>query len=202
MDHKGWYDRTQKEKPFMKIEDIIFITAMGPPGGGRSMISHRMKRHFNCLAYPDLAKESIVMIFKKILGAFVASYSGEISAIIDQIVDSSHCVYMAVADTLKPTPSKSHYTFNLRDISKIMQGVCAADQKTCTKPLDLVRLWVHENQRVFGDRMTKPDKDVLLNLLIIESEKLKLKKTDIFNVERILYGDFISGIDGENRPYI
>lgn len=186
----------------MKIEDIIFITAMGPPGGGRSMISHRMKRHFNCLAYPDLAKESIVMIFKKILGAFVASYSGEISAIIDQIVDSSHCVYMAVADTLKPTPSKSHYTFNLRDISKIMQGVCAADQKTCTKPLDLVRLWVHENQRVFGDRMTKPDKDVLLNLLIIESEKLKLKKTDIFNVERILYGDFISGIDGENRPYI
>lgn len=120
MDHKGWYDRTQKEKPFMRIEDIIFITAMGPPGGGRSAISHRMKRHFNMLAYPDLAKESIVMIFKKILGAFISSYSGEISAIVDQIVDSCHCVYTAVADNLKPTPSKSHYTFNLRDISKII----------------------------------------------------------------------------------
>ena len=105
---------------------------MGPPGGGRSAISHRMKRHFNMLAYPDLAKESIVMIFKKILGAFISSYSGEISAIVDQIVDSCHCVYTAVADNLKPTPSKSHYTFNLRDISKIIQGVCASDSKQTT----------------------------------------------------------------------
>jgi dynein heavy chain len=67
----------------MKIEDIIFITAMGPPGGGRSAISHRMKRHFNMLAYPDLAKESIMMIFNKILNAFISSYSGEISAMIN-----------------------------------------------------------------------------------------------------------------------
>jgi dynein heavy chain len=50
--------------------------------------------------------------------------------------------------------------------------------------------------------MTKPDKEILQDLLLVEAEKLKLKKTDIFNVERILYGDYIAGIDGENRPYI
>jgi dynein heavy chain len=202
LDHKGWYDRSQKEKPFMKIEDIILITAMGPPGGGRSAISHRMKRHFNMLAYPDLAKESIVMIFNKILKAFVASFSGDIAAIIEQVVDSCHCVYTAVADNLKPTPSKSHYTFNLRDISKIVQGVCAADPKSTNSPLELMKLWIHENQRVFGDRMTIPDKAILLDLLLAETEKLKLKKTDIFTVERLLYGDYMNGIDGENRPYV
>jgi hypothetical protein len=65
-----------------------------------------------------------------------------------------------------------------------------------------MRLWIHENQRVFGDRMTIPDKDVLKDLLLVEAEKCKLKKTDIFNADRMLFGDYISGIDGENRPYI
>lgn len=177
MDHKGWYDRSQKEKPFMKIEDIIFISAMGPPGGGRSAISQRMKRHFNILAYPNLAKESITMIFSKIVSAFIGNFSSAISESIDQIVDSTQCVFNGVAERLKPTPSKSHYTFNLRDISKIFQGVCSADQKTTQTTIDIMRLWIHENQRVFGDRMINPqDKEILLDLLLAECEKLKVTK--------------------------
>jgi dynein heavy chain len=34
-DYGGWFDRTQNEI-FKKIEDIQFITSMGPPGGGRN----------------------------------------------------------------------------------------------------------------------------------------------------------------------
>ena len=54
MDYRGWYDRKDKEKPFKKIEDIIFIAAMGPPGGGRSVITQRLQRHFNIMTYTDL----------------------------------------------------------------------------------------------------------------------------------------------------
>jgi dynein heavy chain len=54
MDHHGWYDRKTKEKPFNRIEDIIFITAMGPPGGGRSEITQRLQRHCNIMTYTDL----------------------------------------------------------------------------------------------------------------------------------------------------
>jgi dynein heavy chain len=35
MDHSGWYERKSKEKAWVKVEDIIFVSAMGPPGGGR-----------------------------------------------------------------------------------------------------------------------------------------------------------------------
>jgi len=31
MDHSGWYDRKSKEKPFNRIEDIVFVSAMGLP---------------------------------------------------------------------------------------------------------------------------------------------------------------------------
>jgi len=35
-----------------------------------------------------------------------------------------------------------------------------------------VRLWVHENQRVFGDRMiNNEDKQVLLDLLLDQAER-------------------------------
>lgn len=46
------------------------------------------------------------------------------------------------------------------------------------------------------------DKAVLVDILCVEGEKFKLKREDIFNLERVLYGDYINGIDGENRPYI
>jgi dynein heavy chain len=54
MDHKGWYDRKSKEKPFNKIEDMFFVSAMGPPGGGRAAITARLQRHFNIITYTDL----------------------------------------------------------------------------------------------------------------------------------------------------
>jgi len=46
------------------------------------------------------------------------------------------------------------------------------------------------------------DKNVLLELLLTESDKFKLKKDEIFNSERLIFGDYVNGIDGENRPYI
>lgn len=54
---------------------------------------------------------------------------------------------------LLPIPSKSHYLFNLRDLSKVFQGIYGAHLQTLTCKEHLVALWVHECQRVFADRM-------------------------------------------------
>jgi dynein heavy chain len=42
LDHQGWYNRNEKEKPFMIIQDIIFCSSMGPPGSGREPLTQRL----------------------------------------------------------------------------------------------------------------------------------------------------------------
>jgi len=38
------------------------------------------------------------------------------------LVESSIMLYEDVTRTLRPIPAKPHYTFNLRDLSKVIQG--------------------------------------------------------------------------------
>jgi dynein heavy chain len=47
----------------------------------------------------------------------------------DKLVISSIEVYKTVCTSLLPTPSKSHYTFNLRDLSKVFQGILMVEAK-------------------------------------------------------------------------
>ena len=46
------------------------------------------------------------------------------------------------------------------------------------------------------------DKDVLLDLILQETGKMNLKREQLFTVERLIYGDYFHGIDGDARPYM
>jgi dynein heavy chain len=56
-----------------------------------------------------------------------------------------------------PTPSKSHYTFNLRDFSRVIHGVLLVPSSHLNEPEKLIRLWIHECYRVFYDRLVNGD---------------------------------------------
>ena len=84
-------------------------------------------------------------------------------------------------------------------MSKIFQGICSAHKATVVSKIDLLRLWVHENTRVFGDRMiSQADVEVLNQLMYAETEKLfQVTKEMIMDRERIIFGDYMFGIDGD-----
>lgn len=114
MDHGGWYDRKEKEKPFKKIEEIYFVCAMGPPGGGRSSITQRLQRQFNIITYTDLQRETIQHIFQTILQEFLLNFKEEVKDNIENFTQMTLNVYKEILEgPLKPIPRKSHYTFNL-----------------------------------------------------------------------------------------
>ncbi|CCI45148.1 unnamed protein product [Albugo candida] len=211
-DQGGWYDR--KTLAFRSIVDIVFVSSMGPPGGGRNTLSRRLLRHFNIIGTTEIAADSKKIIFETILSDFcqkLGSESLRAPEIISKLVDSSIDIYNIVSTELLPTPAKSHYTFNLRDLAKVFQGVRMADPGRIVRSEQLVRLWVHELMRVFEDRFTTNEDhmwfqdviklQVLSNFepqLIQDGEETDLehRKQKIWDIvhphESLLFGDYLS----------
>lgn len=201
LDHRGWYNR--KDMLWMKIERLIILTAMGPPGGGRTFITPRVIRHFNIIAYTELDQETVKSIFTQLMGHFYKRYSEPIREAEEQLIDAVLHVYDRVREELLPTPSKSHYTFNLRDIWRVFQGMCSASSKHVLEVKDLLRLWYHENMRVFHDRLTTgEDRKYLTDMLASYFKGFNYEVTDVINVERVLFGDFTQNRDSDVKPYV
>lgn len=68
-----------------------------------------------------------------IFGTIVESWlsrTAELKNLTKLFVTATMKVYSTILVELLPTPAKTHYTFNLRDLSKVFQGVLMLDPTT------------------------------------------------------------------------
>ncbi|KAI9224756.1 dynein heavy chain and region D6 of dynein motor-domain-containing protein [Blastocladiella britannica] len=162
-DHGNWYDR--KDTSRLELIDLQFVAAMGPPGGGRNQITTRFARHFQQIGINSFDQATMQQIFSAILSWHFSAgeFSSDIAALTTPLVNATLGIYTWSVAHLLPTPAKSHYTFNLRDFSKVVQGLTLSKSDTYVDASSMIKLWVHEVMRVFCDRLiSTQDQDLLL----------------------------------------
>ncbi|KAJ9535032.1 hypothetical protein QJQ45_029705, partial [Haematococcus lacustris] len=149
MDYKGWYGlcaaRCQLGGP------------LPPP---LPFCSRRYLRHFNLLALAQVSDDTLAHIFRTILDWHLTSlpFSPAVRQAAPAIIQATLFLYSQSIAKLLPTPTKSHYVFNLRDFARVVQGCMMLPPSSL--PVDggaavlmFKRLWVHEMARVFQDRL-------------------------------------------------
>lgn len=120
MDQGGFYDR---KKLFWKnVQDTQFITACGPPGGGRNKVTPRLMRHVNMVWMPALTSNAMQTILSSVLGGWLGTVKPALRKFAAPLTKATVEGYFRITADLLPTPLKCHYTFNLRDPAKMIQG--------------------------------------------------------------------------------
>ena len=86
-----------------------------------------------------MSDHSKTIIFGSILRTYLTPFENNLVSLSDCIVKSSIDLFSTIVNELLPTPSKSHYTFNLRDLAKIFQGMLMMDVKKMNTKDQLAR---------------------------------------------------------------
>lgn len=126
----GCYDLETKE--FKHLVGMVWVSAMLPV----RVITQRLLRHYQLIYVPAFEQDSLVMIYSTILEWFFTTvenpFGKDIRNLSEKLVDGSIKIFHLVQNckTLLPTPEKSHYIYNMRDLSKIFQGLVRVNGKT------------------------------------------------------------------------
>jgi hypothetical protein len=83
-------------------------------------------------------------VIRKFISQFVL-----MEPLLDVIVGGSIRIFNALKEKLTPTSTKLHYLFNLRDLSKLFQGIYYFKPESLKDDArsSLIRLWAHEISR-------------------------------------------------------
>ena len=69
------YDR--KDLSFRKLQDVQFVAAMSPPGGGRNSVTNRYLRHFSVVSVTAFDGETMSTIFNALVDWWMKRTGGD-----------------------------------------------------------------------------------------------------------------------------
>ena len=123
------------------------------PPSVATMVDPRLLSLFTTFNLVFPSQENLQRIYNSILGNHLKKFPTEIQDLTAKITDMTLKLYRQIVELLPRTPVKFHYIFNLRDLSRVYEGLTRATIDKFTKKESIIRLWRNEALRVFNDRL-------------------------------------------------
>lgn len=197
LDYGHWYDRNKLS--LKDIHNCQYVACMNPTSGSFT-INPRLQRHFSVFAVSFPNNESLTGIYLNILNQHFINAEQKfnvcVTKIAPNIIAASLALHAKVTQVFLPTAIKFHYIFNLRDLSNIFQGLLFSTNDCVGTATDMIRLWIHETCRVYGDKLVD-DKDIdsftKMQTDIVKKSFEELDETFVFDKPNV-FCHFAGGI--------
>uniref|UniRef100_A0A3B3TNK4 Dynein axonemal heavy chain 10 n=1 Tax=Poecilia latipinna TaxID=48699 RepID=A0A3B3TNK4_9TELE len=202
LDRGGIYDRG-KELNYKILKDLGFIAAMGKAGGGRNEVDPRFISLFSVFSSPFPSLNSLHLIYASILKGHTKLFEDAIQKVCDKVTDCTLELYNLIIKDLPPTPSKFHYIFNLRDLSRVYNGLVLTKPEIFVTVTQFVRVWRNECLRIFHDRLIDETDKTLVqgHIKTLVEEHFKAEMEAVMS-DPILFGDYRNAFnETEPRDY-
>lgn len=169
LDHGQWYDVSDTTEIY--LTDVQCLAAMAAPVGGKIPMTARLARHFVTFGVPQFSTSTLYQIFHTILSWHLCtaySFPSAIQNVASDLVEATCQLFDECTKQLLPTPLKSHYLFNSRDVARVVQGLLLSrpTPNFVASTTGMVNLWLHESMRVFHDRLTDDGDRQLVTALV------------------------------------
>ncbi|KAJ9445971.1 Dynein beta chain [Diplonema papillatum] len=152
LDYGFWFDRGSPgvEK---HVAGIQLVASMNHKAGSFTILD-RALRWFSVFALSMPGGEDLTTIYQSLLAAHVRSWSSHVRNLVPILVNATVELLQAMREQFLPTAAKFHYHWNLREVSNVFQGLTSTMRALHDGDAILfIRLWKHECERVFRDRM-------------------------------------------------
>eukprot|EP00803_Ostreobium_quekettii_P011338 evm.model.scf_1312.1 EVM.evm.TU.scf_1312.1 scf_1312:839-40608(+) len=196
IERQGFHD-TGKELNWKNVKDVESVAAMGPPGGARNPVDPRFISLFNTFNIQFPRSENLQTIYDAILLHHTQHFDATILEACAQLTSLTLDLYTYIVEHLPPTPSRFHYIFNLRDLSRIYEGLLLSVVDKFPTSKEFIRVWRNECLRVFHDRLICAEDKELVQGKIKEIVQAKFGQiADGVMSDPLLFGDYrLSGKD-------
>ena len=149
-----------------EIIDTQYVGCISPTASGGNRVDPRLMTLFATLNITFPSKETTESIYTKILEKHVVEFHEDIRGIVPKIVNATMEVYLQCIEKLPRTPVKFHYIFNLRNLSRVFEGLLQCTIDKFNTKAQFVRLWRNETARVFIDPLLDyTDKVIVMTML-------------------------------------
>ena len=73
------------------------------------------------------------------------------------IIKTALTLHAEIEKNFRKTAVNFHYEFNVRHLTNIFQGLLVAKPEAIKEPDNLIKLWIHESERIYGDRLSSQE---------------------------------------------